>query len=133
MEIQCLKGTEKRMYELIAPLIMNADIIRINNNYPFKTSEQYLWYVIINNGAAESFMPLKPTKTGYCIDNYYIKDDDKVAIDTLLKRILDDLSEYNNITALVCKRHVKYFIDNGFVTWMELKNYNKMDYKSGEQ
>ena len=36
MEIQCLKGTEKRMYELIAPLIMNADIIRINNNYPFK-------------------------------------------------------------------------------------------------
>ena len=45
MEILCLKGTDKRMYELVAPLIMNPAIIRQNNNYPFKTTDHYLWYI----------------------------------------------------------------------------------------
>ena len=35
-----VQGTEKRLYQLIAPLVMNPDVLSANNNYPFKTTEQ---------------------------------------------------------------------------------------------
>ena len=132
MEILCLGGTDKRMYELVAPLIMNPAIIRQNNNYPFKTSNRHIWYIAINNGVADSFMPLKPNTSGYCIDNYYIRGDNAKTIDNLLKRITDDIEKFPVLTALVNKRHIEDFSRNGFVTWLELKNYNKMDYKSNK-
>ena len=33
-----VQGTEKRLYQLIAPLVMNPDVLSANNNYPFKTT-----------------------------------------------------------------------------------------------
>lgn len=31
-----VQGTEKRLYQLIAPLVMNPDVLSANNNYPLK-------------------------------------------------------------------------------------------------
>ncbi len=30
-----LKGTEKRLYQLVAPLVMNPVVLKQNYNYPF--------------------------------------------------------------------------------------------------
>ena len=35
MKIMTLQGTDKLLYELVAPLVMNPAILRQNNNYPF--------------------------------------------------------------------------------------------------
>ena len=129
MEILCLAGTDKRMYELVAPLIMNPAIIRQNNNYPFKTTDKYLWYIALTEGIVEGFIPLKPTLSGYNIDNYYIRQDEDVTLDELLKRIIDKHGESQSISALVHKRHTSAFLRNGFSIWLEMKNYNKMDCK----
>ena len=43
-----VQGTEKRLYQLIAPLVMNPDVLSANNNYPFKTTEQYVWFIAID-------------------------------------------------------------------------------------
>lgn len=41
IQIIQLQGTDKRLYELVAPLVMNPDILKQNYNYPFRTSEGF--------------------------------------------------------------------------------------------
>ena len=38
MDIEKLHGTDPRLYQLVAPLVMSIPVLRYNNNYPFKTS-----------------------------------------------------------------------------------------------
>ena len=134
MNIIRLNGEEKRLYELVAPLVMSPAIIRQNNNYPYKTEKDYIWYIVTDdNDNVEGFMPLKPKISGYYIDNYYISNDNKETIDLLLTTILREFGEENEITALVKKSHAKEFTKFGFISWSELKNYIKMDYKNPEK
>ena len=132
MNIIRLNGEDKKLYELVAPLIMNPAIIKQNNNYPYKTEKDYIWYIATDAGKVEGFMPLKPTLTGYYIDNYYINDNNQGTITLLIDRILKELGS-NKITALVKKPHVKEFKKFGFTSWLELKNYTKMDHKNLEK
>ena len=53
-----VQGTEKRLYQLIAPLVMNPDVLSANNNYPFKTTEQYVWFIAIDKKSVVGFMPV---------------------------------------------------------------------------
>ena len=41
VQIIQLQGTDKRLYELVAPLVMNPEILKQNYNYPFRTSEDF--------------------------------------------------------------------------------------------
>ena len=54
-----LNGVDARLYPLVGPLVMNPAILRQNNNYPFKTSNRYLWYIAISDGVIVGFIPLK--------------------------------------------------------------------------
>ncbi len=128
MEILILGGTEQKLYELVAPLVMNPAIIRQNNNYPFKTLPKYIWHVAIEGDEVLGFIPLKPLNNGYCIDNYYIKGDDKEIIASLLRSVIGDISSKFQLTGIINKRHVPYFAENDFKTFLELKNYDKMEY-----
>ena len=49
MDIEKLHGTDPRLYQLVAPLVMSIPVLRYNNNYPFKTSEDFVWYIAIDN------------------------------------------------------------------------------------
>ena len=133
MDIIRLNGEDKKLYELVAPLIMNPAIIKLNNNYPYKTEKDYIWYIATDADKVEGFMPLKPTLAGYHIDNYYINDNKQETIAQLIETILEEHSNSNKITALVKKHHVKEFKKLGFSTWLELKLYTKMDYKNLEK
>ena len=128
MDIIRLNGEDKKLYELVAPLVMNARVIKANNNYAYKTDADYIWYVAVDGDRVEGFIPLKPTLTGYYMDNYYIHDDEPAVVDILLSTILSE-HEGEHLTALVKKRHVVCFGRHGFVSWLDMKNYNKMDFK----
>ena len=71
MEIMRLNGVDARLYPLVGPLVMNPAILRENNNYPFKTSNRYLWYIAISDGVIVGFIPLKKNEKSYHIDNTY--------------------------------------------------------------
>ena len=45
MDIEKLHGTDPRLYQLVAPLVMSIPVLRYNNNYPFKTSVHHKWLV----------------------------------------------------------------------------------------
>ena len=74
-----LKGKDKHLYQLLAPLVMDPDVIRANNNYPFKTSEDFVWYRDVIG-----FIPVEQ-KSGKkaVINNYYV-----AAVDEKRKEIL---------------------------------------------
>lgn len=44
-----MAGTSPELYSCIAPLVMNPEIIKYNHNYPFKTSESFVWFVAFSD------------------------------------------------------------------------------------
>ena len=79
-----LKGKDKHLYQLLAPLVMDPDVIRSNNNYPFKKNEDFVWYIAIDNREVVGFVPIEQ-KSGKkaVINNYYV-----AAVDEQRKDIL---------------------------------------------
>ena len=128
MEILRLNGVDKQLYELVAPLVMDPVVLRQNNNYPFKTSSRYVWYVAIENDNVVGFIPLKSKEGGFSLDNYYASGDDTETLEAILHFIQEDIEPGTTITALVHKRHSKTFDKCRFTLWSELANYDKRDY-----
>ena len=130
MEIIRFKGTDKKLYSLVAPLVMNAEVLKQNNGFPFKTSEEHTWYVAVNGKKAVGFLPFvhKGGRRIY-IDNYFIQSDDAVILDALLDQVTDDYYPDTDVTALVHKRHVPLFKRNHFRTTKDWKNYETMQYE----
>lgn len=126
MKIISLHGTDDRLYELVARLVMNPDILRLNNNYPFKTSPQYIWYICLINDEVAGFMPAKETANGLYVDNYYIRNDDREVIDSLIDHMLSAIDV--PVTALCHKRHTEAFRSYGFVICTVFAQYNKMQF-----
>lgn len=68
-----LKGKDKHLYQLLAPLVMDPAVIRANNNYPFKTSENFVWYIAIENREVAGFIPVEHKRENAAvINNYYV-------------------------------------------------------------
>lgn len=40
IQIIQLKGKDKHLYRLLAPMVMDPEVIRANNNYPFKNKRR---------------------------------------------------------------------------------------------
>lgn len=129
MVVTKFQGTDKKLYELICPLVMSPAVLRQNNNYPFKTGSRYIWYVAIEGEQVEGFMPVKRTSTDYhIIDNYYIKGDDESVLCRMLATVIADKARQGELWAVTHKRHVEQFVKNDFCSRIEWKNYHKMQY-----
>lgn len=76
IQIIQLKGKDKYLYQLLAPLVMDPAVIRANNNYPFKTNDDFVWFIAIEDGEVRGFIPVEQ-KRGMraVINNYYIAAD----------------------------------------------------------
>ena len=59
VQIIQLQGTDKRLYELVAPLVMNPEILKQNYNYPFRTSEDLVWFVAVDKKTVIGFIPVE--------------------------------------------------------------------------
>lgn len=78
IQIIQLKGKDKHLYRLLAPLVMDPEVIRANNNYPFKTSEAYVWYIAVDKKEVVGFVPVEQKASNKAIiNNYYIKAENK--------------------------------------------------------
>lgn len=54
-----MAGTSPELYSCIAPLVMNPEIIKYNHNYPFKTSESFVWFVASSEEQVVGFFRLR--------------------------------------------------------------------------
>ena len=115
MNILKLQGLDGRLFDLVAPLVMNPAVLRQNNNYPFKTTRNHVWYIAMDEQRVLGFMPVKMTLTNNCIDNYYISGDNSSVIEVLLDRIIHDFSSDGSLVAVVHERHVEDFSMKNFI------------------
>ena len=126
MEIIKLNGEDQRLYYLVAHLIMNEEVLKYNLNYPYKTSQEYVWFVATDEGNTLGFIPVKLKDGKAVINNYYVADDDKAVFSALLKEIVCVLLPDFEIESVVQTRHIPYFEQNGFSITLHWKRYVKM-------
>ena len=100
-----VQGTEKRLYQLIAPLVMNPDVLSANNNYPFKTTEQYVWFIAIDKKSVVGFMPVEHRRSGCVINNYYVSGDNRETLSLLISSVLEAIGKEVRLFAVVMVNH----------------------------
>ena len=84
IQIIRLKGKDKHLYRLLAPMVMDPEVIRANNNYPFKTGEEYVWFIAIEDKEVVGFVPVEQkSRKKAVINNYYVKAEGTVRSDVL--------------------------------------------------
>lgn len=121
-----VQGAEKRLYQLVAPLVMDPEVLRANNNFPFKTTDQFVWYIAVEGKNVVGFIPVEQRGAIFIINNYYVRDDNKVVLSQLLTSVIDSLKKEKELFAVVLTNHKMVFEKQGFVIEKIWKRYVKM-------
>ena len=129
MNIEVLSGIAPRLYELVAPLVMSCSVLRQNNNYPFKTSARYIWFVAIEDERVLGFIPVEMKDNCYVINNYYVSGDDPALQAALLGEAVCHFPGKCPLQSVTHTRHLSVFEENGFVVIRTWKLYVKMEYR----
>ena len=129
MSIEVLSGIAPRLYELVAPLVMSCSVLRQNNNYPFKTSARYIWFVAIEDERVLGFIPVEMKDNCYVINNYYVSGDDPALLAALLGEAVCHFPGKCPLQSVTHTRHLSVFEENGFVVIRTWKLYVKMEYR----
>ena len=128
-KIILLKGTEPRLYQLVAPLVMNSEILKYNNNYPFKTSDSFVWFVAVKEELVQGFVPVEIRGKHFVINNYYVDEKlEKKLFPQLLKAVQKKMEDQSKkFKAVVMVSHAQYFADMGFEVIKSWRLYQKME------
>lgn len=121
-----LQGTEKQLYQLIAPLVMDANVLRKNNNYPFKTSDTYVWFIAVDGKQVVGFLPVERRDSANVINNYYIGEKGEELLSLLLIEAISALGADKPLLSVTLTEHQPVFAEQGFEVEKEWKRYVKM-------
>ena len=85
MNIVKLNGEDTELYRRVAHLVMNREVLASNNNYPFKTSSEHIWFVACDDeGRTLGFIPVVLRNRKATINNYYAAEDDEEVLCLML-------------------------------------------------
>ena len=126
VQIIQLQGTDKRLYELVAPLVMNPEILKQNYNYPFRTSEDFVWFVAVDKKKVIGFIPVEEKKKEYVINNYYIESNNEDTLKLLLEKVISETNTSKELTSGTFMEHSSLFKDLGFSEEKIWTRYVKM-------
>ncbi|WP_018669209.1 hypothetical protein [Bacteroides gallinarum] len=121
-----LQGTDKRLYELVAPLVMNPEILKQNYNYPFRTSENFVWFVAINKRKVIGFIPVEEKKKECIINNYYIEGNNEDTLKLLLEKVVSETNADKELISITFMEHCSLFKELGFSEEKVWTRYVKM-------
>ena len=113
VQIIQLQGTDKRLYELVAPLVMNPEILKQNYNYPFRTSEDFVWFVAVDKKKVIGFIPVEEKKKEYVINNYYIESNNEDTLKLLLEKVISETNTSKELTSVTFMEHSSLFRREG--------------------
>ena len=126
VQIIQLQGTDKRLYELVAPLVMNPEILKQNYNYPFRTSEDFVWFVAVDKKKVIGFIPVEEKKKEYVINNYYIESNNEDTLKLLLEKVISETNTSKELTSVTFMEHSSLFKELGFSEEKVWTRYVKM-------
>lgn len=128
MEVLQLDGLEPQLYKLIGPLVMNPKVLKANNNYPFKTTENFRWYIAVEDDSVIGFIPIEKKSGSFVINNYYTYNNNT----DVLKYLLKAIKPKSNFYAIVQIQHEPIFISCGFQSEHRWTKYIKMNYNTNK-
>ena len=126
IQVVQLQGTDKRLYELVAPLVMNPEILKQNYNYPFRTSENFVWFVAINKRKVIGFIPVEEKKKECIINNYYIEGNNEDTLKLLLEKVVSETNADKELISITFMEHCSLFKELGFSEEKVWTRYVKM-------
>lgn len=127
MKIERLTGTAERLYFLVAPLVMDPEVLKQNNGYPFKTSRDYIWFVGVDDGdVVRGFLPVEIRRGNVVINNYYVEEGQERLLLSLIEAAWKEFGLVYAVRAVVQTRHVRLFEEMGFRVTREWTLYKKM-------
>lgn len=126
IQILQLKGTEAKLYKLVAPLVMDPKVLRMNYNFPFRTSEKFVWFVALNGNKVLGFVPVEQKRIECVINNYYTENKDKEVLRLLLENVLDAMKQQLLISAISFLEDAEMFAQLGFKEEKRWTRYVKM-------
>ncbi len=125
MAIEKIFGFDQHLYHLIAPFVMNPEVIRLNGGYPFKNSEDHVWYVLIaEKNMVKGFISLVGNKL--CND-FTWQDND--VLEQLIQRAVMDVEKGSNITFIADSHDLPLLEKLGFSMVKQGTKYFKMSKK----
>lgn len=126
VQIVKLNGVDRRLYKLVAPLVMNPKILKANNNYPFKTTAEFVWFVAVDGKKVVGFVPMEQRGKVVIINNYYVEEDQEDVLFLLLTDSVAAFAGEKPLEAVVQVKHQETFEKQGFVVEKVWKQYVKM-------
>ena len=126
IQIIQLQGTDKRLYQLVAPLVMSPEVLKQNHNYPVRTSEDYVWFIALDKRHVVGFIPVERKKSEYVINNYYVKEKNVDTLKFLLEKVIDTLDKGVNLTAISFVEDKDVFKEQKFSVEKVWTRYVKM-------
>ena len=119
IQIIQLKGTDRRLYELVAPLVMNPDVLKQNYNYPFR-------FVAVEKRKVIGFIPVEEKKKECIINNYYVEDNNESTLKLLLEKVISNTTAGKELTSVTFMEHCSLFKELGFSEEKVWTRYVKM-------
>lgn len=127
MEILELKGTDKSLYSLVAPMVMNPKVLRQNYNFPFRTAENFIWFVAVEGENILGFVPLECKRNECLINNYFVWNRDQQILASLLERVISKQNDVKkDLTSIAFVEDADSFRNFGFVEEKRWTRYVKM-------
>ena len=121
-----LNGLDKRLYQLVAPLVMNPEVLKANNNYPFKTSQEFTWFILLRGKKVKGFIPVEERTNKLIINNYYVEENRNDLLSLLLSEVIQAFGNERQLWAVAFMQDQTVFEEHGFVVDKEWKLYVKM-------
>lgn len=123
-----LNGQDKKLYDLVAPLVMNPEVLRANNNYPFKTNHNFIWFIAIENKEVVGFLPVEQKTRQAIVNNYYVNGRREDVLSKLLQSFINYYrkNEEWKLSSVTLVEDKEMFMQHGFVIEKEWKRYIKM-------
>ena len=105
---------------------MNPEILKQNYNYPFRTSEDFVWFVAIDKNNVIGFIPVEEKKKEYVINNYYVEGNNEDTLKLLLEKVISETDSSKELTSVTFMEHCSLFKELGFSEEKVWTRYVKM-------
>lgn len=120
--IEKVWGTDNRLYNLIGPFVMNPTVIRLNGGYPFKNTEDHIWYIAMKNkNMVIGFLSVHNKS----ICNDFTWQDNNV-LRILIDKALSDMNTGTMVSFTAVERELELLESLGFSLEQKYTQYFKM-------
>ncbi len=125
IRIEKILGTDRRLYELIGPFVMNPEVIRLNGGYPFKNTEDHLWYISIKGkNMVTGFISVVETSNIKICNDFTWQDYN--LLERLIREALSDMEKGMRVSFIADAEDIPVLEKLGFTVKAKGVKYSKM-------